>query len=84
MRGTSTLRVIPLFVMGCTIASSGYVTTGLQPNNCGTPYKFKPCDGGGSHVSASRQALGRSAAASVASARTGADSAMRDASTHAM
>jgi hypothetical protein len=45
---------MPLFVMGCTIANPpGYVTTGLQPNNCGTPYQFKPCGGGG-HVSAAQ------------------------------
>jgi len=54
MRGTSALWVISLFLSGCTIDSPGYVTTGLQPNNCGTPYQFKPCRGGGSHVNAAQ------------------------------
>ena len=34
--------MISLLVSGC-ITSSGYVPTGLQPNNCGTPYQFKDC-----------------------------------------
>jgi hypothetical protein len=32
-----------LFVSGCG-ASPDYVATGLQPNNCGTPYQFKRCN----------------------------------------
>jgi len=47
MHGINALWVIALFVSGCT--GPGYVATGLQPDNCGTPYQFKDC-GSGSHV----------------------------------
>lgn len=43
MLRTLALWVISLLVSGCTITGPGYVTTGLQPNNCGTLDQFKNC-----------------------------------------
>jgi hypothetical protein len=52
MRRAITLWVMSLLVSGC-ITSPGYVTKGLQPNNCGTPYQFKDC-GSSSRIGAVR------------------------------
>jgi hypothetical protein len=38
--------LILLLLCGCTEAAPGapeFVAGPLQPNNCGTPYQFKPC-----------------------------------------
>jgi hypothetical protein len=49
MGGNKTLWVIPLLLSACTSASPVALNRQpLQPNNCGTPDKFKPC--GRSHA----------------------------------
>jgi len=40
------LWLIPLLVSGCAMTGEHnpqFVAGPLQPNNCGTPYEFKPC-----------------------------------------
>ena len=46
MDGKRGFWLILLLLSGCTMAEQEppqYVARPLQPNNCGTPYEFKPC-----------------------------------------
>ncbi len=46
MDGNRRLWLMLLLLSGCTMAGPGapkFVAGPLQPNNCGTPYEFKPC-----------------------------------------
>src|SRR5690348_3181013 len=43
MHRTIALWAVSLLVSSCTITNPGYVTAGLQPNNCGTLDQFKNC-----------------------------------------
>ena len=46
MRGKAILWLIPLFLTGCAATDAGgtpYAAGPLQPDNCGTPDRYKPC-----------------------------------------